>query len=126
MKSDNQAPLSIVNATRLLWLVVVIGLLNYAWEYAKPDHGMMHDPIGLVFSCMFLIGLVLFVNYQLLKARNWVRWFMVIFTLISLPGFLLPEVQNSSVNLLFAATSTTLEFAAIYLVFCSSSKAWFK
>ena len=124
MNTDSKTPQTVVTATRLLWLVVIIGLISYGWEYMKPDYGMMHNPTTLAINIVFLVCFVEFVNYYLLKAKNWARWLTLVVTLFSLLAFFDPEVQSS--YLLFGIITTALEFAAIYLVFSGSSKVWFK
>ena len=123
-----ERPSQIVHATLSFWLSFLISLpLIYRESAQAPE-----DPVATVFATTF-VGLILVLmavaNVAMWRGRNWARIVFLIFSVLSVVGFVLElrETPKSTViEIVLTVASTALDVVVSYLLFTKPGALWFR
>lgn len=126
-KELSERPEKVVNAVRLLYLIVGIGIIRTAMTAIR--HADVREPYFLIGTKFSVYAAALFLIYQLAKGRNWARWSLVVILAVSIPLTILPTIQSIShnpVHSLLGLLQLALYIVALFFLFHASSSGWYR
>lgn len=126
IKELPQTPEKIVNAVKLLYLVVAIGIIRTAMTVIR--HVDVRSPHLLIFSKMLVYAASVFLIYQVSKGKNWARWLLLAILAIAFPLSVLPTfdaIFHNPIHTLLGFLQLALYIAAMIFLFHRSSAQWF-
>ena len=133
-----QVPFEVVLAVRVLWGSVLLGLVFGVIEYINRVQA--NDPFDpprtlttILGNCFGLLVATWFIG-KIAKGRNWARILMLVFNVLQYVAvgliwvFLDHEYyeQVGAFDLFTLAVQQLLTLVALYLVFVSAGRHWFK
>ena len=122
-----ERPSQIVHATLSFWLSFLISI-PLIWEFEQAPE----EPGAAVFATTF-VGLILVimavVNVAMWRGRNWARIVFLIFSVLSVVGFVLElreTLASTVIEMVLTVASTALDVAVSYLLFTKPGALWFR
>ena len=124
-----ERPRQVVYATLCFWLSFLISIPLMYWELAKAPE----EPFGATVAGFVLLFLVLIfmaiASVAVWRGRNWARIVFLIFSALSVVGFVLELTelrQSSAIEIVLSVVSTGLDVAVSYLLFTQPGALWFR
>ena len=121
-----ERPIKIVQAQKMLYLVVGIGVIRTMMTVIR--HADVRSPYFLIFTKLMLYVVSLFLIYQIGKGRNWAKWSVVVLFVISIPMYILPNFDamfHNPIHSLLGFLALGLYIVALVFLFHESSSKWF-
>jgi uncharacterized membrane protein (DUF2068 family) len=126
-----QRPRQVKLAVRLFWVELVVGVVQFATTLPSSNRGA--EPIVIALTVAFLGVLFVaeaIVIYKLWVRRNWARYVALVATLLGLLEFVQSisrgHLTTAPGELGFSAVELVLDAVALFLLFTSPGKEWFK
>ncbi len=124
---SHQKPEAVEKAVKLLWASLVIGVLKVAIDYVHLSN--LAPSLFTNIILVFVFGLMAFLISKISAGCNWARVvFLILFLIGALPalGTTLDEFTRSAVLGALSVVQIVTQVIAMYLVFTSPGKEWFK
>jgi hypothetical protein len=122
-----EKPKNINNSIILIFLSLIVGLFKI---FLDSDFLLSLGPIqGTAITMAFTFAIMFFLAYKIWRGRNWSRIiFSVLFILGIYPAILLmpAEAERSIAVVIGSVIQTTMQVAAIILMYMPASNNWFK
>ena len=125
-KGFPERPAKVADAVRLLYLVVVIGVVRAAMTVIR--HADVRSPDFLIFTKLVVYAASLFLIYEMGKGKNWARWMLVVIFAISIPLIILPNFEaifHNPIHAILGVGQLGLYLVALLFLFHGSSAEWF-
>jgi uncharacterized membrane protein YfcA len=119
-------PAKVRLATRLLYLVVGIGIARTAMTVLR--HADVRSPDFLIATKLLTVAASIYLIYQIGKGKNWARWSLIVIFVISIPLTILPAfetVSHNTAHTLLGFVQVGLYVAGLLLVFHRDVSGWF-
>jgi hypothetical protein len=117
-------PKTVIQAVWLLWASLLLGI-PAAIIYASGAPFDAEAIAGLVVQ-LFVFAFMALVIVRISTGKNWARMAALALTLLGvLSMFALPE-ETTVIEYLLGALSSTLDAIAMYLLFLSPGRVWFR
>lgn len=126
--APNPMPVQVGWAVKLLWLSLAIVAVPYWWYLLPTLVGTTPNASAMSGAAIALVSLMCgaYLNLMIARRKNWARITKLIWALVSLMTtvFIWPRLgQFQSVKI---AIAPALEFTALYLIFFTSGRLWFR
>ena len=113
-----------IQAVWLLWASLLLGI-PMVIIYTSGRSFDLEEFASLVIQ-LFVFAFMALVNLRISTGKNWARMAALAFALLGvLSMFALPE-ETTVIEYLLGALSSTLDAIAMYLLFLSPGRAWFR
>ena len=120
-----QRPWRVAVAARLLYLVVLVGILRTAMTVVR--HADVRTPDLLIYSKLLLYAVSVLLIYWASRGKNWARWWLLALLAISIPLGVLPaldSISHNSIHSLLGLLQLIFFIPAMVFLFHSRSTAW--
>jgi hypothetical protein len=124
-KALTQKPEKVVNAVKLLYLMIAIGMLRTFMTVMR--HADVRSPYSLIFTKVLIYAASVFLIYQISRGKNWARWLLLVIFAIAFPLSVLPTLDafsHNPVHSLLGLLQLGLYIAAMVFLFHRSSTEW--
>lgn len=121
-----EKPAKVVLATRILYLVVGLGIIRLTFSVIR--HIEVRSPDFLILTKVLLYLASVFLIYHAGKGKNWARWSLVAMFAVSIPIIILPAfgmISHNPAYAILAFLQLGLYTIALVFLFHKSSSAWF-
>ena len=117
-------PKTVIQAVWLLWASLLLGI-PMVIIYTSGRSFDLEEFASLVIQ-LFVFAFMALVIVRISTGKNWARMAALALTLLGvLSMFALPE-ETTVIEYLLGALSSTLDAVAMYLLFLSPGRAWFR
>ena len=126
-------PVQVTWAVNLFWVDLALSVVYDVASWQRSESAL--SQIGAAGFALMLLALEAFIIVKIARGRNWARWVAFVSVILGIFGILgtvgvLPFALGTPVNtsrfLALGVTSTLLDIAALYLLFVSPGRYWFK
>lgn len=116
-------PRPVEQAVHLLWIGLAASLLPIWFEIQRQGLGF-----GSVVVAGLMVGIVAWLNANLLRGHDWARVVVLVLFGFSLFGFATEceGPESRSLEVLLDGATTLLELWALYLLYTAPGKEWFE
>jgi hypothetical protein len=123
-----EKPKNVSLGVNLQWVSLVIGVIVAAFDPAGTGHSSS-IPGGIISITAVTTIIVGFLNYMVLRGKNWARITFLVMDLFGIIPFILALPHSFSLSIIFGMTGviqSALQLIALVLFFSASAKPWFK
>jgi hypothetical protein len=127
-----QAPAEIHWALRLLWASLAISVIQFLVFLPAAISVLPADPAGrrsmILGYAMTVAGFILgaFLNIKIAHKKNWARIGKLLLAALSLSFQVMFSPKLTALQYMSAGIVPALNFAALYLLFFTSGRLWFR
>jgi hypothetical protein len=130
--NTNTKPNKVSLALKLFYLMIIIGIIRLILDFSITLEALKTTGFGLgflIFTNIFIFGIIIFFIYMIGKGKNWARIIFLIFFILGTPLSILPLINSLSVNFFSGSLGliqVILQLVAFVLLFQNPSSIWFK
>jgi hypothetical protein len=122
----SERPAKVMTATKLLYLVVLIGIARATMTVIR--HADVRSPDFLVYTKLLIYAASVALIYQVSKGKNWARWTLLVILTGSIPLVVLPaydSIFHNPAQALLVLLQLALYIVGMVFLFQKHSSAWF-
>jgi hypothetical protein len=122
----SERPAKVMTATKLLYLVVLIGIARATMTVIR--HADVRSPDFLIYTKLLIYAVSVVLIYQVSKGRNWARWTLLVILTGAIPLVVLPaydSLLHNPVQGLLVLLQLVLYTIGMVFLFQKDSSAWF-
>ena len=123
-----EKPKNVSLGVNLQWISLLIGVIIAAFDPADTAH---HSPVpgGLLSIMATTVVIVGFLNYMVLRGKNWARIIFLVMYLFGIIPYILTLPHSFHLSVISGTASviqSVLQLIALVLFFSASARPWFK
>ena len=119
-------PVQVGWALKLLWLSLAITAVPFWWHMLPTlvaPNGLAAPGLGITFGKLFLS---VFLIFMIARRKNWARITTLILAVVNLLTLMFVWRFLGQYQSIKIAIAPALEFAALYLIFATPGRLWFR